>query len=77
MLLEEMSDEDLIFLMKSGSEIAERAIYRRYNNYAKHEAQSYYKSFKHSYYKGHVFYGLLLDLLFGLLIRVSCVNSGA
>ena len=48
LLLEQMSDEDLIFLMKSGSELAEKAMYRRYNEYSRHEAKTYFNSFKDS-----------------------------
>ena len=48
MLLEQMSDEDLIFLMKSESKVAERAFYRRYSDYSLHLAKNYYVHFKGS-----------------------------
>ena len=75
MLLEEMSDEDLIFLMKSGSEIAERAIYRRYNNYAKHEAQSYYKSFKHSGIVVEEFYAVAFSNVHEAIMKYEHVTA--
>ena len=46
MLLDEMSDEDLIFLIKSGSKVAEQVFYNRYSKNASELAKTYYIEFK-------------------------------
>lgn len=43
-----MSDEDLIFLIKSGSKLAERVFYIRYSKYSLSVAKKYYQEFKDS-----------------------------
>lgn len=45
-LLNEMSDEDLIFLIRANSQAAEKAFYKRYSDYSLHLANKYYYIFK-------------------------------
>jgi len=48
MLLKEMSDEDLIFLIKRGSKAAETVFYQRYSVYSRHAARHYLSEFRDS-----------------------------
>ena len=48
MLLKEMSDEDLIFLINRGSKSAETTLYQRYSVYARHQARKYLAEFEDS-----------------------------
>lgn len=43
-----MSDDDLIFLINSGSKLAEQVFYRRYSEYSRDIAKSYYLDFINS-----------------------------
>ena len=57
-LLKEMSDDDLIFLINSGSKLAEQVFYRRYSVYAREIAKSYYIDFKDSGISEDDFYAI-------------------
>ena len=75
MLLEEMSDEDLIFLIKSGSKQAERVIYRRYGEYARHQARNYYYSFSKSGISEDEFYAVAFSKVHDALQRYEDITS--
>ena len=61
MLLKEMSDEDLIFLINAGSELAQMTFYRRYRQYAKMVAKEYYKEFKDSGIQEDEFFAIAFE----------------
>ena len=75
MLLEEMSDEDLIFLIKSGSKLAERMIYRRYSEYARNQAKKYYYSFKNSGISMDEFYAVAFSKVHDALMRIDEITT--
>ena len=53
-----MSDDDLIFLINSGSKLAEQVFYRRYSEYARDIAKSYFVDFKNSGISEDDFYAI-------------------
>lgn len=75
MLLEEMSDEDLIFLINSGSKLAEMAIYRRYGEYARHQANNYYFHFRKSGISVDEFYAVAFSKVHDALKKQEDITS--
>ena len=70
-----MSDEDLIFLINSGSKLAEMAIYRRYGEYARHQANNYYFHFRKSGISVDEFYAVAFSKVHDALLKQNEITS--
>lgn len=66
-----MSDEDLIFLINSGSKLAEQVFYRRYSNFAHEVAKSYYLEFKDTGITEEDFYAVAFSKTHSALINYA------
>ena len=70
-----MSDEDLIFLINSGSKLAEMTIYRRYSEYARHQANNYYFLFRKSGISVDEFYAVAFSKVHDALLKQEGITS--
>lgn len=70
-----MSDEDLIFLINSGSKLAEMTIYRRYSEYARHQANNYYFYFRKSGISVDEFYAVAFSKIHDALRKQEGITS--
>ena len=75
MLLEQMSDEDLIFLIRSGSKAAEASFYKRYSNYSRHAAKVYVSYFEKSGISEDEFYALAFSKVHEALARYESIEK--
>lgn len=69
MLLEEMSDEDLIFLINSGSKLAEKVFYIRYSKHSRIVAKEYLEAFPDSGITKEDFYAVIFAKTYEALTR--------
>ena len=71
MLLEEMSDEDLIFLINSGSKLAEKVFYVRYARQSHAVAKEYFEAFKDSGISEEDFYAVIFAKTYDAFISFN------
>ena len=70
-----MSDEDLIFLINSGSKLAETVFYKRYSRYSNKIAKEYYEYFKSSGISREDFYAVALAKTHAALMNYTNVSQ--
>ena len=75
MLLEQMSDEDLIFLIRSGSKVAEVSFYKRYSEYSRHAARTYHSYFERSGISEDEFYAVAFSKTHEVLSKYDNIDK--